>query len=104
MLAFSEENFLSPQYVYHFVRQPITRLGFLYGIRKVKKKCTIPSVADVHTFISDLFVKAQLSAECSIGEYKAFSINFSLGVSNFLLNIICIITLTKQFALSTWRG
>ena len=33
MEEFSEENFLSPQYVYHFVRAPITRLGFSYGIR-----------------------------------------------------------------------
>lgn len=66
MEAFSEENFLSPQYVFHFVRQPITRLGFLYGIRKVKRNKTLPTLSEVHTFISDLFVKAQLSAECSI--------------------------------------
>jgi len=66
MNAFSEENFLSPQYVYHFVRQPITRLGFLYGIRKIKRSKSLPSLSDVHTFLSDLFIKAQLSAECSI--------------------------------------
>ena len=63
---FSEENFLSPQYVYHFVRQPISRMGFLYGIRQLKKSLKLPTLKEVHTFISDLFVKAHLSAECSI--------------------------------------
>ena len=69
MQIFSEENFLSPQYVYHFVRAPICRVGFLYGIRKVSKPSNIPNLAQVHTFLRDLFVKAQLSAECSIGMY-----------------------------------
>lgn len=66
MSLFSEENFLSPQYVYHFVRQPISRMGFLYGIRKADNISNSPTLSDVHTFISDLFIKAQLSAECSI--------------------------------------
>ena len=66
MLAFSEDNFVSPQYVYHFVRAPISRLGFLYGIRKLQKQYIVPSLNEVHTFLIDLFVKAQLSAECSI--------------------------------------
>jgi hypothetical protein len=66
--AFSEENYTSPQYVYHFVRAPISRLGFLYGIRKVNKQWNTPSLSEVHIFLRDLFVKAQLSAECSIGE------------------------------------
>lgn len=67
--AFSEENYTSPQYVYHFVRAPISRLGFLYGIRKVNKQWNTPSLSEVHTFLRDLFVKAQLSAECSIGTH-----------------------------------
>jgi|LauGreSBDMM110SN_4_FD.fasta_scaffold78297_1 hypothetical protein len=66
MLAFSEENFLSPQYVYHFVRQPIVRLGFLYGIRKVAPQYETPSLETVHKFLNDLFFNAQLSPECSI--------------------------------------
>jgi hypothetical protein len=66
MSLFSEDNFLSPQYVYHFVRQPISRMGFLYGIRKADNISNPPTLSDVHTFISDLFIKAQLSAECSI--------------------------------------
>ena len=64
---FTEEKYSSPQYVYHFVRAPILRLGSLYGIRKVDMKLSIPSLSEVHTFLRDLFVKAQLSAECSIG-------------------------------------
>lgn len=71
VLAFSEENYTSPQYVYHFVRAPISRLGFLYGIRKVNKHWNTPGLSEVHTFLRDLFVKAQLSAECSIGKYAA---------------------------------
>jgi len=63
---FSEENYVSPQYVYHFVRVPVTRLGFTFGIRKLKKQYTLPDLNDVHEFISTLFVKAQLSSECSI--------------------------------------
>ena len=66
--AFSEENYTSPQYVYHFVRAPISRLGFLYGIRKINRQWNTPSLSEVHIFLRDLFVKAQLSAECSIGK------------------------------------
>eukprot|EP00598_Pedospumella_elongata_P005577 CAMPEP_0184973036 /NCGR_PEP_ID=MMETSP1098-20130426/4939_1 /TAXON_ID=89044 /ORGANISM="Spumella elongata, Strain CCAP 955/1" /LENGTH=306 /DNA_ID=CAMNT_0027495455 /DNA_START=107 /DNA_END=1027 /DNA_ORIENTATION=- len=63
---FSEENFMKPDYVYHFVRAPISRMGFLYGIHKIAKTPPPPSLQDIHTFLSDLFVKALLSAECSI--------------------------------------
>mmetsp|Transcript_12768 Transcript_12768/g.12416 ORF Transcript_12768/g.12416 Transcript_12768/m.12416 type:complete len:243 (-) Transcript_12768:97-825(-) len=63
---FSEENFTSPQYVYHFVRAPVCRIGFLYGIRKVNKQWNTPSLSEVYTFLWDLFVEARLSAECSI--------------------------------------
>ena len=66
MLAFSEENFVTPQLEYHFVRVPLCRLGFHFVIREVKKQYLMPSLEEVHQFISDLFVKAQLSAECSI--------------------------------------
>lgn len=66
MLAFSEDNFVLPQLVYHFVRTPLSRLGFQFCIKEVKKKYTTPSLDEVHSFISDLFSKAQLSAECSI--------------------------------------
>lgn len=63
---FAEEHFLSPQYKYHFVRAPLCRLGFLYGIHEVKKSFVIPASKEVHDFLSQLFVKAALSAECSI--------------------------------------
>ena len=68
MEKFSEELFTTPQYVYHFVRAPISRMGFLYGIRKLSSQYSTPTLQEVHTFLSDLFVKAQLSAECSIGK------------------------------------
>lgn len=67
MNKFDEKRFVSPKYAYHFVRAPITRIGFLYAVRKLEVPCKIPDLAEVHTFLRDLFVKAQLSAECSIG-------------------------------------
>ena len=66
MEEFNEKNFISPQYVYHFVRAPIMRLGFSYGIRKHTPQHKKPKLNDVHEFLSDLFFKAQLSPECSI--------------------------------------
>jgi hypothetical protein len=63
---FDEKHYLSPQYMYHFVRAPICRLGFLYGIREVEEIYTIPDISQVHQMLIDLFLKAQLSAECSI--------------------------------------
>ncbi|KAJ1415834.1 hypothetical protein B484DRAFT_352358 [Ochromonadaceae sp. CCMP2298] len=63
---FCEENFITPEYVYHFVRTPVSRMGFLYGIHKVNNVAHTPTVQDIHVFLSDLFVKALLSAECSI--------------------------------------
>lgn len=65
---FQESNFMIPDYVYHFVRAPISRMGFLYGIHKVRNVSPTPTLQEIHTFLSDLFVKALLSAECSIGE------------------------------------
>lgn len=66
MEQFSEDNFISPEYVFHFVRAPITRLGFCYGIRKHQPIYKTPSLQEVHTFLSDIFFKAQLTPECSI--------------------------------------
>lgn len=63
---FSEEHFLTAEYVYHFVRAPVTRLGFCYGIRKANRTFAVPDLNDVHKFMTELFVRAQLSAECSI--------------------------------------
>ena len=65
---FLEENYVKPQYVYHFVRAPVARLGFLYGIHQVTNIYLPPSLGEIHTFLSDLFVKALLSPECSIGD------------------------------------
>jgi hypothetical protein len=64
---FAESNFMIPDYVYHFVRAPISRMGFLYGIHKVRNVSPTPTLQEIHTFLSDLFINALLSAECSIG-------------------------------------
>lgn len=66
MKKFSEEQYISPKYVYHFVRAPIIKSGFLYSIRQETSKPPIPTVAEIHKFLSDLFILAKLSAECSI--------------------------------------
>jgi hypothetical protein len=66
MNLFAEEHYVTPQYVYHFVRAPISRLGFLYGIRKLDPPVKVPDLNEVHTFLRDLFLQAQLSAECSV--------------------------------------
>ena len=64
--VFSEENFVSQQYMYHFVRAPVSRVGFCYGITRHKKSFKTPTLNEVHNFLETLFVKAQLSPECSI--------------------------------------
>lgn len=66
---FSEEHFATPQYNYRFVpgRAPLTYTGFMFGIGKIIPQFIMPTLNEVHTFIRDLFVQAQLSAECSIG-------------------------------------
>ena len=48
------------------MRAPITRLGVCYGIRQHINVYKKPSLNEVHLFLSELFTKAQLSAECSI--------------------------------------
>jgi hypothetical protein len=64
--VFSEENFVSQQYMYHFVRVPISRVGFCYGIQRHYQTYKTPTLNEVHVFLETLFVKAQLSPECSI--------------------------------------
>lgn len=64
--VFSEDNFITPKYVYHFVRTPLSRMGFCYGIRKMDAAYVLPSLNEVYLFLRTLFGEAQLSAECSI--------------------------------------
>ena len=47
-------------------------MGVLYGIGVVTAEFNEPTLNEVHIFIRDLFVKAQLSAECSIGALNIF--------------------------------
>jgi len=63
---FSEDNFVTPKYVYHFVRTPLSRMGFCYGIRQMDSAYTLPTLNEVYVFLRTLFGEAQLSAECSI--------------------------------------
>eukprot|EP01039_Chlorochromonas_danica_P003519 gene3519-3855_t len=66
MKKFDEALYLMPQYVYQFVRVPVARLGFLYGIHKLQASSCTPDYSNIHEFLRDLFIRAQLSAECSI--------------------------------------
>lgn len=63
---FSEDNFVTPKYVYHFVRTPVCRVGFCYGIRQLDAAYAVPTLNEVYMFLRTLFGEAQLSAECSI--------------------------------------
>lgn len=79
--AFAEENFVAEKFVYHFVRTPVCRIGgFSYAIRKLKHEYTTPTLTDVHTLLYDVFSKAKLSAECSIGSicYMLFPLVYLL--------------------------
>jgi hypothetical protein len=64
---FSEENFLIPKFSYQFVHSPLTRIGYLYGVVPTRYTPHTPTLTEIHTFLFDLFVKANLTAECSIG-------------------------------------
>lgn len=67
METFSEENFISPTYVYRFTRaNPTAKLGFNFGMRKIESTYDVPTLQEVHKFLHTLFSGAQLSAECSI--------------------------------------
>jgi hypothetical protein len=101
MLKFSEENFISPQYAYQFVRAPLLRSGFLYGIRKLVKSYDTPSLTDVHDFLVKLFVGAQLTAECSIVcliyvERLMENANVGLSGSNWRPILLCGLLLASK--------
>lgn len=111
---FAESNFMIPDYVYHFVRAPISRMGFLYGIHKVTKVVTSPSLQDIHTFLSDLFTKALLSAECSIGKETLHGIRLCgqipIHLSCICFYVVCLIYVERLMEVafvplvsSNWR-
>lgn len=68
MMKFVEENFITPKFKYHFVRAPLSKMGFAYGIKEAKIQSTKPTTTEIHKFLYDLFTNASLSAECSIGK------------------------------------
>ena len=64
---FSEESFVSPQHCYYFHRTSLSLIGFTNcSVRLMKHAYRLPTMNEIYTFIRDLFVKAHLSAECSI--------------------------------------
>lgn len=85
MKKFDEALYLMPQYVYQFVRVPVARLGFLYGIHKLQAPSCAPDFSNIHEFLRDLFIRAQLSAECSIGQFYILCDRFHLLLCVVLL-------------------
>lgn len=68
MEKFSEHNFVNSEYMYHFIRYPILKQGFVYVLKELKQETLIPPLATVHEFLVKIFFDAKLSAECSIGK------------------------------------
>lgn len=66
---FSEEKYITPKLSYKFNSYPIVRIGFSYNIVPQVYHPFVPTVMDVHDFLFNLFVKARLTPECSIGKY-----------------------------------
>eukprot|EP01033_Poteriospumella_lacustris_P013515 gene13515-9670_t len=51
-------------------------MGFLFGIKKHEAPIKVPDLSDIHIFVRELFVKAQLTAECSIAAHGTGSCSF----------------------------
>lgn len=64
--VFREDLYVSPQYLYKFVRVPIARPGVCYSMKQVKASYHIPTPDEMYTFMLTLFRKAGLSSECAI--------------------------------------
>ncbi|CAH0475987.1 unnamed protein product [Peronospora belbahrii] len=64
--TFREEQFVTPQYKYTFVRLPRVHPMTVYRMEKITSKRHVPSVEEIFRFCKNLFNKAQLSAECTI--------------------------------------
>lgn len=63
---FHESLFVKPRWRYTFVRAPRGMGVSSYKMEKVEPKYPIPTVNAIYKFARHLFIKAQLSAECSI--------------------------------------
>ena len=59
---------MAPKFKYTFLRVPCGMPGGLacYGCEEVKRAFAVPTVDEIFAFCKHLFVKAQLSSECSI--------------------------------------
>lgn len=85
MKLFDEDNYLKPQYAYRFKHLPLAHMGMSYSIVRLATPSSIPEVSEIYAFCMDLFVQAQLSAECSIGT-PAF-LSFSNDNCSYLLSL-----------------
>ncbi len=72
MKLFDEDNYLKPQYAYRFKHLPLAHMGMVYSVVRLETPSSIPEVSEIYEFCMDLFVKAQLSAECSIGKQPVY--------------------------------
>lgn len=63
---FSESNFITPRYKCSLVRLPMARPGAIYGLRRIKDDCSVPTTNEIYDFGHQLFKSVQLSSECSI--------------------------------------
>jgi len=67
MKLFDEDNYLKPQYCYQFQHSALSHMGGMsYRVKRIETPSSIPEVGEIYAFCYDLFLKAQLSAECSI--------------------------------------
>eukprot|EP01029_Cantina_marsupialis_P020011 TRINITY_DN4662_c0_g1_i1.p1 TRINITY_DN4662_c0_g1~~TRINITY_DN4662_c0_g1_i1.p1 ORF type:complete len:287 (-),score=56.17 TRINITY_DN4662_c0_g1_i1:161-1021(-) len=64
--AFNEEKHLKPQWKYQFVTIPSMPPFSAHQLERVPIKFAMPTVEDIYQFIHLLFVKNELSTECSI--------------------------------------
>ena len=64
---FEESRYVSPQYeITLFHGAPVTWTGLQFHTRAVEQTFAAPTMKDIYTFLSTLFVRAHLSSECSI--------------------------------------
>ena len=63
---FEESLYVAPSYEYTLFRLPLQWTGVQMTRRKVDRPCATPTMVDIYTFLSTLFIRAHLSSECSI--------------------------------------
>lgn len=110
--SFREDLFVKPTWKYTFVR-PVAGSGLFlthYRLNKVKKTYHLPEVKEIHAFINNLFIKGQLSAECSVVcliyvERLMENAGIEILASNWRPIMLCGLLLASKVwqDLSTWN-